>query len=142
MKEGDVLSALFFNFALLYATGRVQVNQDVLRLNGTHQLPVYADDNNMSGGSVHTIKKSTEALVIASKENGLEVNADRTKYMVMSRDQNEERSNKMKTDNSSSERLEEFRCLRTTLTNQNSVQEEIKSISKSGNACCHSVQNL
>jgi hypothetical protein len=142
LKEGDALSPLFFNFALLYAIGRVQVNQDGLRLNGTHQLLVYADDINVSGGSVHTIKKNAEALVVASMENGLEVNADRTKYMVMSGDQNEGRSNKMKTDNSSFERVEEFRYLLTTLTNQNSVHEEINSISKSGNACYHSVQNL
>jgi len=48
----------------------------------------------------------------------------------------------MKTDNSSFERVEEFKYLETTLTNQNSIQEEIKSRLKSGNACYHSVQNL
>jgi hypothetical protein len=48
--------------------GRVQVNQDGLKLNGTHQLLVYADDVNKLGGSVHTIKKNTEALVVASKK--------------------------------------------------------------------------
>jgi len=59
-----------------------------LKLNGTHQLLVYADDVNILGGSVRTVKKNIEALVVASKENGLEVNADKTKYMVMSQDQN------------------------------------------------------
>jgi hypothetical protein len=59
-----------------------------LKLNGTHQLLVYADDINILGGSVHAIKKNTEALVVASKEIGLEVNAEKTKYMVMSRNQN------------------------------------------------------
>ena len=48
----------------------------------------YADDVNVLGGSVHTVKKNTEALAVGSKENGLKVNADKTKYMVMSRDQN------------------------------------------------------
>jgi hypothetical protein len=48
----------------------------------------------------------------------------------------------MKTDNSSFERVEEFKHLGTTLTNQNSTKEEIKSRLKSGNACCHSAQNL
>jgi hypothetical protein len=57
-----------------------------LKLNGTHQLLVYADD--VLGRSIHTIKKNTEALVVASKEIGLEVNAEKTKYMVMSLDQN------------------------------------------------------
>ena len=58
-----------------------------MKLNGKHQLQVYANDVNKLGGSVHTIKKNTEALVVASKETGLEVNTDKTKYMVMSQDQ-------------------------------------------------------
>ena len=68
--------------------------------------------------------------------------ADKTKYMVMSRDQNAGRSHNTETDNRSFGRAKEFRYLGTTLTNQNSVQEEIKSRSKSGNACYHSVQNF
>jgi hypothetical protein len=56
-----------------------------LKLNGTHQFLLYADDVNMVGGSIHTIKEKAEALVLASKESGLEVNADKTKYIVMSR---------------------------------------------------------
>jgi len=70
------------------------------------------------GRSVHTIKKNRVALVVASKENGLEVNADKTKYMVMSQDQNVGQSQNIKTDNSSFERVEEFEYLGTTLTNQ------------------------
>ena len=62
--------------------------------------------------------------------------------MVMSRDQNAGRSHSIKIDNRSFDRAEEFICLGTTLTNQNSIQEEIKSRLKSGNACSHSVQNL
>jgi len=81
----------------------------------------------MLGGSVRTMKENAEALLVASKENGLEVNAGKTKYMVMSRDQNTGRSHSMKTDNSSFEMVEEFKYLVTTLTNRNSIQEEIKS---------------
>jgi len=94
------------------------------------------------GGSVHNIKEKSEALVVASKENGLEINADKTKYMVMFRDQNAGRSHSMKTDNSSFGKVEECKNLGTTLKNQNSIQEEIKSRLKSGNACYRSVQNL
>jgi hypothetical protein len=79
---------------------------------------------------------------VASKETGLEVNADRTTYMVISRDQTAGRSQSMKIDNSSFERVEEFKYLGTTLTNQHSIQEENESRLKSGNACYHSVQNL
>ena len=79
---------------------------------------------------------------MANKETGLEVNADKTKYMVMSRDQNAGRSHSIKNDNSSLSRVEEFKYLGTTLTNQNSIQEEIKSRLNSGNACYYSVQNL
>jgi hypothetical protein len=88
LKKGDALSSLLFIFTLEYVIRRIQVNQNGLKLNGTHQFPIYADDVNILGGSVPTVKKKAEALVIASKETGLEVNADKTKYMVMSRDQN------------------------------------------------------
>ena len=88
LKQGDALAPLLFNFALEYAIRRVQLNQDGFKLNGTHQLLVYADDVNILGGSVPTVKENAEALVVASKETGLEVNADKTKYMVMSPEQN------------------------------------------------------
>ena len=139
LKQGDALSQLLFNFALEYAMRRVQVNQDGLKLNGTHQLLAYTDDVNILGGSLHTVKENAEALVDATKENGLEVNADKSKYMVMSREQMAGLSHTMKFDNSSIERVEEFKYLGKTLTNQNSIQKEIKSRLKLRNACYHSV---
>jgi len=117
LKQEDAISPVLFNFALEYAMRRVQLIQDGLKLNGTHQLLVYADDVNILGGSVHTMKENTEALIVASKETGLEVNADKTKYMAMSRDQNAGQSHNMKTDNRSFERVEVFKYLGTTLTN-------------------------
>jgi hypothetical protein len=89
-----------------------------------------------------TVKENAETLVVATKETGQEVNADKTKYMIMSRDQNAGRSQSMKTDNSPTERAEQFKYLGTTLANQSSIQEEIKSRLKFGNTCYYSVQNL
>ena len=62
LKQGDALSPMLFNFALEYAIRRVQVTQDDLKLNGTHELLACADDVNILGGSIHTLKENTEAL--------------------------------------------------------------------------------
>ena len=69
------------------------------------------DGDNILGGSIRTVKKNAEALVVATKEIGLEVNADKTKYMVMSREQTAGLSHTMKVDNSSIESVEEFKYL-------------------------------
>jgi len=122
---------MLFNFALEYAIRRVQVIQDGLKLNGTHQLLAYADDVNILGGSIHTLKENAEVLVAATMETGLEVCADKTKYVVMSRDQNAGRIHSVRIDNSTFESVEEFKYLGRTLTNQNSIAEEIKSKLKS-----------
>ena len=80
------------------------MNQEGLKLNGKHQRLAYADDVNILGGSAHTVKENAEALVVAIKEIDLEVNADKTKYMIMSRDQKAGGSYSMKIDNRSIER--------------------------------------
>ena len=76
-----------------------------LKLNGTHQLLAYADDVNIMGGGIHTLKENAEALVAATREIGLEVSADKTKYMVKSRDQNAGRNDSVTIDNSTFERV-------------------------------------
>jgi hypothetical protein len=81
-------------------------------------------------------------LLVASKEIGLEVNAKKTKYMVMSWDQNAGQNHNITLDNKLFEKVEQFKYLRTTVTNQNSIQEKINSRPKPRNACYHSVQDL
>jgi hypothetical protein len=76
-------------------------------------------------GSVNAKKKNTEVSVVASKEIGLEVNAEKTKYTVMSRDQNTGQNHNIKLDNKSFEMVQQFKYLGTTPTNRNSIQDEI-----------------
>jgi hypothetical protein len=75
---------MLINCALEYTIRRVQVNQDGLKLNDIQQHLAYADDVNILGGSVHTVKENGESLAVVSMETGQEVNADKSKYMVMS----------------------------------------------------------
>jgi retron-type reverse transcriptase len=71
LKQGHALSPLLFNFALEYAIKKVHENQVGLKLNGTHHLVVYADDVNLLGDKIETIRKSKETLTDATKEVGL-----------------------------------------------------------------------
>jgi len=127
LKQGDALSPFLLNFALDYAIRRVQINRYGLKLKGTHQFSVYADDVNIMGGRAQTVGENTETLVVASKEVGLVVSADKTMYLVMSRDKNAARIHYVKNDNSSFERVEVIKYLGKISTHQNSIQDEIKS---------------
>jgi hypothetical protein len=103
---------------LEYAIRKVQENNVGLRLNGTHQLLAYADDGNLLGDNTYTVKKNTETLIDASKEVGLEMNLEKTKYMLLSRHQNVDRNRDIKITNISFANLSQFRYLGATITNQ------------------------
>ena len=105
---------MYFNIALEYDVRRVKVNQNGLKLNGTHQLLAYSDDVNILAGSIHTLKENAVSLVPATREIGLEVNADKTKYTVMSRNQHAGRIHSVRIDNSIFDTVEDFKYLCTT----------------------------
>jgi hypothetical protein len=93
-----------------------------MELNGTHQLLVYADDVNLSSYSINTIKEKTETMLQASKGIrgiGLEINAEKTKYMIMSRHPNSGQNQNIRIANEWLENMGKFKYLGTTLTNQN-----------------------
>ena len=126
---------MLFNFTLEYAIRMVQVNQDGLTLNGTHQLLDYADDVNILGGSILKLKEKVEILLLATSEIGLEIRVCgvRTNYMVMTRDSG--RNHSVRISNSNFERVEELKRLGNTLTHQNSIKEGIMNRLRLRNAC-------
>jgi hypothetical protein len=94
------------------------------------------------GGGLNAKKENTETLLEASRDIGLEINAEKTKYMIMSRHQNSGQNQNIRIANESFENVAKFKYIGTTLTNYNDIHDDIKSRLNSGSACYHSAQNL
>jgi hypothetical protein len=83
LKQGNALSPLLFNFRICHYEGARKPGGT--ELNGIHQLLAYANDVNLLGDNIDTLEKNTETLIDASKDVGLKINVDKTKYMLLSR---------------------------------------------------------
>jgi hypothetical protein len=127
---------------LEYAIRKVQENQVGLKSNGTHNFFAYVDDVNPLGDNIDTIKENTETLNYASKKVLLEINIEKTKYMLLSHHQNVGQNQDINIANRSFDNVSQFKYLGMTVTNPNLIQEDIKRRLNSDNACYHSVQNL
>jgi hypothetical protein len=108
LKQGDALSPLLFNFTLECVISKVQENQIGLELNGTHLL-VYADDINLLVDNINTIKEKTETLLGARRDVGLEINAEKAKYIIMPRHQKSGQSQRIRIANESFESVGKFK---------------------------------
>ena len=111
-------------------------------MNGKYQLIVYANDVNMLGKNLQTIRENTEIFIKASKDIGLEVNSDKTKYMITSRQQNIVQNQNIVIENLSFEKVEKLKYLGVTVTNTNDIRKEIKGGINMGNACYYSLEKI
>jgi hypothetical protein len=102
---------MLFNFAVEYAIRKIQKNQVDLKLSGTHQLLFCVDDVNLLGDNIDTIQQNTQTLIDASQKVGMEVNAEKTKYMLLSHYQNAGQNYNMKMANRSFENVSQFKYL-------------------------------
>ncbi|KAJ4443576.1 hypothetical protein ANN_05250 [Periplaneta americana] len=136
-QRNKVLRFGTWNITSLYRTG-----ERGFGIERVTTAVVYADDVNMLGENPQTIRENTGILLEASKEIGLEVNPEKTKYMIMSRDQNIVRNGNIKIGNLSFEEVEKFKYLGATVTNINDIREEIKHRINMGNPCYYSVEKL
>ena len=110
-------------------------------MNGKYQLFVYADDVNMLGENLQTVRENTQIFIKASNIS-LEVNSEKTKYMITSCQQNAVQNQNIVIQYLSFEKVEKFIYLGVTVTNTNDVREEIKLRINMGNACYYSLEKI
>jgi hypothetical protein len=113
------------SFTLEYVIRKVQENQVRLKLNGTHQLLVLADDVTLLCDNIHTINRNIQTLIDASKEVGLEENTEKTKYTLLFRHQNARKNHDINIPNRCFENVAQFRYLGRNIINQTLIQEEL-----------------
>ena len=114
----------------------------ILKFVGKNKLLVYADDVNMLGKSLQTVRGNTKIFIKANQDIALEVNSGKTKYMITSRHQNVVQNQNIIIGNLSFENLEKFKYLGVTVTYTNDISEEIKRQINMGNAWYYSLEKM
>ena len=142
LKQGDALSPLLFNLVLEYAIKEMQKSNDGLQLNGTTQILTYADDIALLGDNKETLINNAKILLDKTKELGLQINVEKTKYMVTDRIQNIHNNGNLVVCDKIFERVSNFKYLGSILNQTNEIREELKRRINLGNACFYSVKKL
>ena len=135
LKQGDGLSTTLFNLTLEYVVRKLQSGDPGVTLNGTTQILGYADDLDLLGDSREAVQINTRILLDAAKETGLEINEEKTKYMVMDRLGTSQEMGDLQVGRHTFEKVSEFRYLGTTVNDKNEIGTEINKRIHSGNAC-------
>ena len=121
---------------------RIILYKIIRSCHGTHQVLAYADDVNLIGDDIREIERNADVLLNACKDIGLAVNTGKTKYMGIGRHRGVIANAYIKIDSNSYEKVETFKYLGSLLTNQNSIQEEIKCRLNAGNLLLFSPNTL
>jgi hypothetical protein len=134
LKQGNVISAILFNIVLEYVISRLTITPKGIIFNKMTEFIAYADDTVLLGRSVNYLKETLEELKQGAKKVGLEINQDKTKYMIMSR--NKDKWQKVQDFTSgevSYERVDTFKYLGSVLNEENDIGLEIRSRVMAGN---------
>lgn len=143
LKQGDALSPLLFNVILEKAIRAAQIKTELLTANGPKLFLAYADDIDLVGNNVITVKEIFNKIETETRKMGLIVNEEKTKYMCINRQNRRDRIGQNVTiDTFNFERVERFKYLGATITTDNDITEEIKGRIQSTSRCIYSLHNI
>jgi hypothetical protein len=143
LKQGDVISTILFNIVLEYVISRLTITPKDTAFNRLTQCIAYADDIVLSGRSVNYLKETSEELKQGAKKVGLEINQDKTKYMIMTKNKDKwQRVQDFTSGEVSCERVNTFKYLGSVLNEENDIDLPIRSRVMAGNKCYYDLGSI